>query len=228
MELSNQSIERLDKLVWLMEHFKQELEVINHGVTSFNLKHWWAKDNCDATIKDHQDMGYDCGTTACAVGAAMLHPWFNERGLIATFDGGFGAPCIRNNNSAGSDFDAAAAFFGLNFDQAVSLFSPSSYPTHHLNSPQAVADKVRKFVKEHSPIVTFTVEVVQESDLETIAKALFMADRYEGTLECIKRTCNDFLDFTFVSTVKAGRDIAAEMWNVGFPDMSVDWPEELL
>lgn len=82
-----------------------------------------------------------CGTAACAMGYAGLHPWFNRRGLV--YDGFNG---IKYRGVPGtSSFRAAAAFFEISRYDADELFT-SSYAAE---TPKQVAKRIREFVAAH-------------------------------------------------------------------------------
>jgi hypothetical protein len=86
---------------------------------------------------------HGCGTAACAMGFAGLHPWFQERGLEWS-------PRLRYlkvNNRSHTFNRAAQTFFGVTYDDAEDLFNPTKYVNE---TPKQVAKRIRAFVAEHA------------------------------------------------------------------------------
>lgn len=151
MNLSPRSVERLNKLadvlVEIPKYIKgfggDQITTLACTIESFNMDHW------------------GCGTSACAAGIAMVHPWFRKRG--------FGYYIEREGNGLYNEFrsprlkyglgkyvedeDAIKQFFGINDDQVRFLFMPGSYPETHKQAPY-VADRIRKFVRRDGEIVS--------------------------------------------------------------------------
>ena len=85
-----------------------------------------------------------CGTTACALGWATTIPEFRVAGLKLTQRGD---PI--NYRAGATGFSAAQGIFGISWDQAHSLFMPST-EAEHKATPKYVARKIRRFVKERA------------------------------------------------------------------------------
>lgn len=119
--------DRLKKLEWLMDNYKKELPVINHGITVFDIGTWLSAEEDDYTGKECTFVDgvrqWTCGTSACALGSAMYHPWFQKRGLVPNRDGDL--PAIKRRSHKG--FAAGAFFFGISSDDSEYLFGPDSY-----------------------------------------------------------------------------------------------------
>jgi hypothetical protein len=92
--------------------------------------------------RENFDIGeWTCGTSACAVGTACFHPWFNEQGLHI-------------NDCGGPEFDlwhgwhAVEQFFELSSNEARDLFCGVRYPSGDDTKPDEVADRIESFLKE--------------------------------------------------------------------------------
>jgi hypothetical protein len=80
-----------------------------------------------------------CGAVACAVGWASEVPEFREAGFrLDQFD----CPAFEGEE----DWEAVAAFFGVDYEQASRLFGKSSYWPHR-SGPLDVAARIRSFVE---------------------------------------------------------------------------------
>ncbi len=104
--------------------------------------------------------GHDCGTAACALGAATLFGPFQKQGLITTK---YAVPCFKNLTGV----QAGAAFFGISRHQARWLFLKSYYhpafdPDKHNTdewfaltkrkiTPVMVADRVKQILDGTAP-----------------------------------------------------------------------------
>lgn len=92
-----------------------------------------------------------CGTTACALGLAMLSGEFAEWGLggSATIDSG--SVQLHPSCNGEDGFDAGAELFGISSHDSEYLFDPASYE----NTPQEaegelfVAQRIRDFAAGH-------------------------------------------------------------------------------
>lgn len=95
--------------------------------------------------KRPRKLGFDlrtwkCGTAACAIGHAAMDPWFQKQGLILTgTSGDIEWPAYKR----WTEFEAAAAFFGVKDNVAYELFGPAAYEDADLTNPLAVADRIR-------------------------------------------------------------------------------------
>ena len=101
----------------------------------------------------------DCGTKACAIGMACLHPWFNERGLKAApadlSKGCIYPVCVEGDFSL-HGFHGVAHFFGISHNEAFRLFSDESYQHREQLSTAgelAVAARIRQLVASAQPTV---------------------------------------------------------------------------
>lgn len=97
----------------------------------------------------------DCGTTACALGWAAAMPSFRRLGLRIENDPSHPvqpAPVITYKGSRGSNIWIACEVFGVEYDQAMYLFTPGQVyellprsPGVHA-TPKQVAKHIRRFV----------------------------------------------------------------------------------
>jgi hypothetical protein len=94
--------------------------------------------------------GDSCGTAACAVGCAMLSPWFQKQGLGTRLSREeiLGRRVSVPKFGRRKEFPAVAAFFEISLGDAMQLFHPGSYPKDP--TPKQVALKIRKFVAENA------------------------------------------------------------------------------
>ncbi len=90
------------------------------------------------------DMGqwYKCGTKACAIGYAAMHPWFRQRGLELSHDNKdtLQAPICEGNIG----ISAVTTFFDITYDEAEHLFDSDS---HKRENRADVAQRIRAFVR---------------------------------------------------------------------------------
>ena len=136
--------ERLNKLVDLLENLPKEREKLNYGMdipTDFDLAVWYEKS--------------PCGTSACAIGHAMLHPWFYEQGL--KFDYGNDndtayhnlEPIFENGLGIHSSWNAVAAFFDISHSDAEMLFQDEGYEHEQGLLVKVTPDEVAARIKEY-------------------------------------------------------------------------------
>jgi hypothetical protein len=84
---------------------------------------------------------WQCGTTACAVGHACLHPWFNDQGLMLLVEIGDDAPSPSYQGSFG--WSAVEEFFDLSAVDAEYLFYRFNYPNWgDFTTAADVADRI--------------------------------------------------------------------------------------
>lgn len=79
-----------------------------------------------------------CGTAACAIGFAGLHPWFQSRGLRWN-----GSCLLVNRRRVGWYEEAAAKFFSITIGEGEHLFQDRGLD----ETPKQVAKRIRAFVK---------------------------------------------------------------------------------
>lgn len=147
---------RLMRLVKLLRK-----DASNKKGVKFDLETWgWCSDRqqplWDSTTANL--LPVSCGTTACAMGLAALSGEFEKEGLFATYieewNGVSLVPELVSkdpglDNSQG--FSAAARLFGIRYDVADWLFSPSYYQSRQrkgAKGERAVADRIAKFVRD--------------------------------------------------------------------------------
>jgi hypothetical protein len=94
-----------------------------------------------------------CGTAACAVGEATFIQRFRDLGLR------FGKRVCGPTYKGSNDWDAVQRFFGIDYDQAMQLFTsrgcyqitgqeqPSNSTVREVITPGVVARKIRGFVE---------------------------------------------------------------------------------
>lgn len=93
---------------------------------------------------------YDCGTVGCAIGHACWIPEFQAAGLRTSESRG--APEYQTPGGLlYQHWEAVFAFFGLNEEQGLHLFSDSHYPDGGRTTPAQVAERIRAFAREHAP-----------------------------------------------------------------------------
>lgn len=134
---------RLTRLAYTLEHLPQQRETCVIQVDRFDM-YSWAK------------QGSACGTSACAVGHAMLLPWFNAEGLEAKRIDKRG---YRNQLSpvyqGQSGFEAVERFFGIDEATSRHLFDPTYYPVFGLFGitvqPKHVAKRIREVIALEFP-----------------------------------------------------------------------------
>jgi hypothetical protein len=87
---------------------------------------------------------HPCGTSACAVGHAMVHPKFNAEGLrIAVGIGIDGSRGLVPTYAGFHNWNAVETFFDLSGGSAGYLFNPTEYPLSEQSNPGYVALRVR-------------------------------------------------------------------------------------
>lgn len=120
--------ERLLKVAEILEEVRPKL---------FNLYSW-----INIETKD----GNMCSTSACAIGWAAQHPWFQSRGLrlAQKEDGEHMFPYLFGTEE--EEFDAIRKFFGVSDVEATYLFDPIAYKKGN-PSKKDVIDRINAFVK---------------------------------------------------------------------------------
>jgi hypothetical protein len=88
-----------------------------------------------------------CGTTACAVGVAGLHPWFRERGLGLVILPGYGFALVEPVYGVDIGWVAVERFFGLTRQDSPYLFSAHEYANGA--DEKVVAARIRAYVDQH-------------------------------------------------------------------------------
>lgn len=138
MSLSNKAHERLSKLANVLEELPSyvrgeetdSITTLKVPIDTFNMDEW------------------GCGTTACAAGVAMVHPWFRKRGLTYSGSG------VRNPLFKGAGGTTALeGFFDISEEQVEFLFMPDSYPKSHTEAAY-VANRIRQLVNRDGEIVS--------------------------------------------------------------------------
>lgn len=104
-----------------------------------------------------------CGTSACAMGLAVISGVFKKQGLNATYnlhhDGVSMEPIIALDGNTFLGYHAAAKLFGISPIEAVFLFSPTYYSDQHASvddpgqmrgaeGERRVANRIAKFVRD--------------------------------------------------------------------------------
>lgn len=156
MNLSTRSVERLNKLADILVEVPKYIDgFAGNQITTLHRE------------IDDFDMGaWGCGTSACAAGIAMIHPWFRKRGLRYFIETEANAKeGIEEERSPMykefTEGDALREFFGIDNEAVNFLFMPGSYPLSH-QQPGYVADRIRKFAKRDGKIVSTIFKQVQE------------------------------------------------------------------
>lgn len=124
------------RLLLLAEHLEKIAKTpVKKRTRRFDLQAWVTKTNC--------------GTAACACGEATFIRRFNQLGFKQNKD--FGVQFGKNSKTRSFGWDAVQRFFGIELEQAVSLFTEGGYVRRGYNSPMSiragmVADHIRQFV----------------------------------------------------------------------------------
>jgi hypothetical protein len=144
--------QRLLKLAEVLENFSKERKKLSVPVEYFDLDSFGYIPLAAARNKKVKEL--KCGSSACALGTAALHPWFISKGLrwvsaYSAIDDGLDNEVtpIDVEFQGYSNFDAAQKFFGITKNQAEYLFDPGNYPRSH-KSPRYVASRIRSLVKK--------------------------------------------------------------------------------
>lgn len=116
---------RLVRLAKMLENWTEERERLECPVR-FDMNDWY------------------CGTAACALGSAALHPYFNRHGLALR--GWSAAPTYKSY----AGYGAASQFFGIPRAQACWLFDPGEYTQKRI-LPRHVAKRVREIISGEAP-----------------------------------------------------------------------------
>lgn len=127
---------RLLKLADLLE-----ADAENKKGIKFDLNDWGFGEN-------YTPVEHACGTTACAVGLAIISGEFKRAGLY-NYWGETGSTRIVPGYKDMRDWPAVRAFFGLGYEGAAFLFSADRYPTSkttHAAGERYVAKRIRDFV----------------------------------------------------------------------------------
>lgn len=133
------NIERLQKLHDLLGNLKTEFPHMK-----FDINDWSKPDD-------------GCGTAACAVGFACIHPWFNEQGLIpvGTKHDWWPAldPTIFPGYPSGAleAWVAIRAFFELDHRTAEYLFSGYRYREDVDVTPEMVQARIMEVINTSEP-----------------------------------------------------------------------------
>jgi hypothetical protein len=106
------------------------------NMDQWEIKRWWP-----------------CGTQHCAIGFAMLDPWFNAHGFSETYSGDRVAyPVYEVHGLESYCWTAIENFFGLSARTAYWLFSGASYPANDTGkvSPDEVIKRIDQFLADRS------------------------------------------------------------------------------
>lgn len=133
-------IRRLRNLRELLLNIKEELPEL--GV--FDMGTFYIPKNNARFFPSRPHRLHPCGSAACALGAAALHPRFKRQGLKLGGKGGkgyFGEPVPTYNGEKG--FRAGAEFFGLQYGDAEDLFTEG----RNNRTPKQVAANILRMMK---------------------------------------------------------------------------------
>jgi|GEM_PF-5166409 len=148
--------QRLLKLAEVLEEFSKERKKLSIPVKNFDLSSFGYVPVEAIANKKVKEL--KCGSSACALGTAALHPWFISKGLKWSSAYKYDEEELRFKCITGVtpidvefqgyvNFDAATMFFGITKNQADYLFDPANYPHSH-RSPRYVASRIRSLVKK--------------------------------------------------------------------------------
>jgi hypothetical protein len=124
---------RLLKLADLLE-----ADAKNKNGIKFDLYDW-------GNARDDGEVALNCGTTACAMGLAVLSGAFKRAGLT----NGGARYYISPEHGDNIGFDAAASLFGIELSEVEFLFAQSKYPAKYQKGAvgeRAVTKRIRQFV----------------------------------------------------------------------------------
>lgn len=129
---------RLLKLAALLEKDAKRKRGIK-----FDLGEWANTEGKKLTVS--------CGTTACAMGLAVLSGEFKRQGLSNYYIGGvdaFGQPALAPKCNRRLGFGAASELFGISDEMSEYLFSSLSYKkSKGAQAELVVAKRIRELVK---------------------------------------------------------------------------------
>lgn len=109
--------------------------------SNFNLDCCRSEDTSKKSIGEE----LQCGTVCCAVGWACSYKPFNKAGLYYS-EGSPNYKCeVTSTNLTG--WRAVEAFFGINNDTAVYLFSDYYYSTRDNTTPHQVVDRIKALLQ---------------------------------------------------------------------------------
>lgn len=145
---------KADRLLRLADKLQGEgayVEVGPINLEKFDLESWIGKLGGERERKVVTSaILNECGTTACAIGHAMLDPWFRRRGLVPKFDPSkeMIIPTLRGTDPTRYEslFEPVAQFFEISQENAKRLFDPYYYNRFSV-TPNEVAQKIRRYVK---------------------------------------------------------------------------------
>ena len=97
-------------------------------------------------VNDIKPIELPCGTTACAIGYATMHPWFQNQGLMFRPEGeiGYKPP----NEPMVYGFTAISRFFNIPLSAAFELFSRDYYISNAPVTVDRVVAKMRLMFPE--------------------------------------------------------------------------------
>lgn len=106
-------------------------DAANPKGVQFNLAHWAAPAGTSVAVFAEMPMKpvpVDCGTSACAMGLAVLSGEFKKEGLRAHYRHSWRGIAMHPELNGVYDFAAAQLLFNITPGQASWLFSPTAYP----------------------------------------------------------------------------------------------------
>lgn len=130
-------IRRLRNLRELLLNIKEELPEL--GV--FDMGTFYIPKNNARFFPSRPHRLHPCGSAACALGAAALHPRFKRQGLALKKKGAWKELVPSYNGEMG--FRAGAAFFGLEYGDAEDLFTEG----RNNRTPKQVAANILRMLK---------------------------------------------------------------------------------
>src|SRR5579859_5509277 len=138
--------DRLERLAVLLEKDAHKPDGVKFDLASWaepsvagNYRRWESKD---------VHIPVDCGTTACALGLAVISGEFAKEGLTTSFYGDDSGFLMFPSCNEQEGFYAGAELFGIEYDDSRYLFDPDCYD----EVPQGakgelfVAQRIRDFI----------------------------------------------------------------------------------
>lgn len=148
------NIVALRRMAELLHQVQAEIDkgVPNKG--AFDLSTWIDTESMELFDKlmdtqpedRYKTVLHTCGTSACAIGYALLDPWFNAQGFKPDRIGpAWVGPMFQEL----TQWPAVLRFFQLNDLQAHHLFSPNAYAggIYGKVDPERVAERILRYVE---------------------------------------------------------------------------------
>lgn len=129
-------LRRLKKLAEILSKIKDK---------EYFFMHNWVTHHGKGAPHLTEDNQLGCGTAACALGYAAMHPEFTRRGLkLRKYSHGSSPSRWTPTFEGASTFEAGERFFGITPPQACRIFTSQAG-----NTPRQVAASVRRLIRQY-------------------------------------------------------------------------------